>query len=243
MDDTLQRENASRLSVTALIEFAAAFSVITLVAGYIWIHIVITVTGAPEQIITISDYAMAGVSGSLLASSISLVSTLSWAITMPWEKDLPPRRLTLLLWLFISISAIAAPIAIGASFYFGLSTTIGVTVATLLSGVGRALTIAIVFLAALKLGPIKANALTLTLVVAAAVWANSVMGAVGYAARAYVPLSPKAKVVRYIFASREIPVDVWYPLLVTEHFYYFARRDSGEIAVLKSEDLQAVSKP
>ncbi|WSG95358.1 hypothetical protein U8P76_23605 [Rhizobium johnstonii] len=231
----------SRLSLARILEFAAVFSGITLIAGYIWMHLVAGILDVPVSVFTISDYATHGVSTSVILSAFSLLGTLLNALTFPGEE---PRGKLLKILLWVLAGGIFTAFVVGVFFYFyvGSSNSITALVIGTVASMVRLTVTAGLFLWAIKMGAIRASLETISLVVALSIWVTSATDAMAYATKARNPLSPHAADLIYRFEGANLKMSEWYPLLSTERFYYFVRRSDGETKVLSSSSLKTVSK-
>lgn len=214
----------------SVIEFSAALSIIVLVAGYIWNHVVIAMAGLPPQTFTISDYVNSGASTAVLMSAVSLISVLSYAIALPWERPLSDDRLRILSYAIIGTTLLGVALTFGIGFY--MESPMWVYGTATASAVVRVTAIAAVFIAARRLGPLRANATTLALVVAAGVWCTCATGAAHHASRAWGPAHTSSPVVDYQFDERTLSTIDWHPLLWTQSALYFVHRETGEALII-----------
>lgn len=230
------------VSIATVIEVAAALSIITLIAGFIWVHVVLAVANAPGQPFTVVDYIASGTSISLLVSSVSLSATLSYAITFPWERAIARTWLRRIMWFAIAASILAVFIIAVSLAFFDVDNPRMVLLSVALSSFLRAISVIALFLVVLKLGLLRAQAINLCAVVALAVWVNSVSGALAYGIKARRAATPAEPLVTYAFENARIDTHDWYPLLTTEKFYYFVERATGKIKVLPADALQEISQ-
>ncbi|MGO6758819.1 hypothetical protein ACCS42_17220 [Rhizobium ruizarguesonis] len=232
-----------RLSLSRIVEFAAIFSGITLVAGYIWMHLVAAIAGLPEQVFTISDYASSGVSTSIVVSALSFLCLLSYAITFPWEEPRPGKFLTRLIWSFCGGCALAIVALIVLIFWFDLDNPTVVFVTGAISAVLKISIVVALFTWVSKIGPMHPTMENLAIILALGIWATAANGAMAYASRARQPLPERSINLQYRFDSESLQSSDWYLLLSTEHNYYFMRRSDGAIKIISADKLNSVSKP
>jgi hypothetical protein len=219
-----------RISLGLLVEFSATLSIIVLVAGYIWNNTVILVAGLPVQTFTVSDYVNSGASTTVLLSAVGFISTLSYAITMPWERPLSARELRVLGYWLIGGMVVLVAAVVGFSLYQGSPAWVRGTATA--AALARITAIILVFLVARRLGPLHASTSTLALVMAVGVWVTCASGAVSHAARGWQQARATDPIVHYEFEGGTLTTSDWHPLLSTQNAYYFVHRRTGEARIV-----------